>query len=348
MAAASQMLELIRSHVENDDVRFRTAVLQLAASEARRGHQAVAEQLKRLGTQQRTPKPGLQAVQSVPFGRPEGELAGLLEMVVPVTGLNSLVLPQSLRQRLDRVVKEQQIFGRLREHGLLPRRRVLLLGPPGCGKTMTAHAMAHDLGLPLYVVRLDALFTKYLGETASKLRLVFEAVERQRAVFLFDEFDSLGLARGSQHDVAEMRRVLNSFLVFIDQMRGHSLILAASNHAASLDPALFRRFDDVLYYHLPTAAELQTALRQRLTGQPGAEALDWKKLVAAARGLSFADVIRSADDAAKMRLVEDRAVVRQEDLISALAERAASQPGKGNQGPKATKRKTRAAGKSGK
>lgn len=331
MSAARQLIELVRSHVENDDVRFRTAVLQLAASEARQGHHAVAEQLTQLGTQQRKPKLGAQGVQSVPFARPEGELAGLLEVVQPATGLNSLVLPEALRTRLDRVVKEQRIFNRLREHGLQPRRRILLLGPPGCGKTMTAHAIAHDLGLPLYVVRLDALFTKYLGETASKLRLVFDAVERQRAVFLFDEFDSLGLARGSQHDVAEMRRVLNSFLVFIDQMRGHSLILAASNHADSLDPALFRRFDDVLHYNLPTPAELQTAFRNRLAGQPGAELLDWKKLASAAKGLSLADAIRSADDAVKMRLVEERETVRQEDLLAALAERAASQPGKDGQ-----------------
>jgi SpoVK/Ycf46/Vps4 family AAA+-type ATPase len=331
MAAARQLLELVRSHVENDDVRFRTAVLQLAASEARQGHQEVADQLTRLGTQQRNPKPGVQEVHSVPFARPEGELAGILEVVQPAGGLNGLVLPEALRTRLDRVVKEQRIFNRLREHGLQPRRRVLLLGPPGCGKTMTAHAIAHDLGLPLYVVRLDALFTKYLGETASKLRLVFDAVERQRAVFLFDEFDSLGLARGSQHDVAEMRRVLNSFLVFIDQMRGHSLILAASNHADSLDPALFRRFDDVLHYNLPTPAELQTAFRHRLAGQPGAEVLDWKKLASAAKGLSLADAIRSADDAVKMRLVEERETVQQEDLLAALAERAASQPGTSGQ-----------------
>ena len=326
MPAASQVLEMIRSHVADDDVRFRTAVLQMAANEARQGHATMAEQMKRLATKQRTPKVPLQAVNSVPFGRPDGELAGLLTMVEPHTGLNSLVLPKVLRGRLDRVLREQQNFGRLREHGLLPRRRLLLLGPPGCGKTMTAHALAHDLGLPLYVVRLDALFTKFLGETAGKLRLVFEAIERQRAVFLFDEFDSLGLARGSQHDVAEMRRVLNSFLVLIDQMRGHSLILAASNHAEALDPALFRRFDDVLHYHLPTAPELQEALQQRLAGQPGIKAFQWSVIVKAAGGLSFADVVRSADDAVKTRLIEEVPEVREADLLAALAERQASHP----------------------
>ena len=146
---------------------------------------------------------------------------------------------------------------------------------------MTAHALAHELGLPLFILRLDALFTKFLGETASKLRLVFEAVEQQRAVFLFDEFDSLGLARGSQHDVAEMRRVLNSLLVFIDNLRGHSLVVAASNHPEALDSALFRRFDDIIEYSMPTKEELLQVFRQRLASED-LNGIDWPKVLRAA------------------------------------------------------------------
>jgi SpoVK/Ycf46/Vps4 family AAA+-type ATPase len=322
MPPARQILEIVRSHVEGDDERFRTAALQLAANEARHGHTEFARQIQQLVEELRRTRfrSDTQNGRSVLFGRPQGELAGLLEVVQPTFGLNHLVLPKPLERRLKRVLKEQKEFGRLREHGLSPRRRILLLGPPGCGKTMTAYALAHELGLPLFVVRLDALFTKYLGETATKLRQVFESAEQQRAVFLFDEFDSLGLARGSQHDVAEMRRVLNSFLVFIDNLRGHSVVVAASNHPEALDSALFRRFDDIIEYSMPSRDELKQLFRQRLAGE-NTENLEWSKLLTKAKGLSFAEAARIADDAVKERLIEHKDRLTTDLLLSAIADR---------------------------
>jgi SpoVK/Ycf46/Vps4 family AAA+-type ATPase len=164
-----------------------------------------------------------------------------------------------------------------------------------------------------------------LGETAGKLRQIFDAVEQQRAVFLFDEFDSLGLARGAQHDVAEMRRVLNSFLVFIDNLRGHSVVVAASNHPEALDPALFRRFDDIIEYSKPTLKELEQLLKQRLAGEK-TQGLNWKQVLAKARGLSFAEVARVADDAVKERLIEHKDRLTTDLLLSSMADRVKQRP----------------------
>ncbi|TIL57209.1 MAG: AAA family ATPase, partial [Mesorhizobium sp.] len=131
--------------------------------------------------------------------------------------------PDSLRSRLHRVLGEQRQQASLREHGLVPRRKLLLVGPPGSGKTMTASALAGELHLPLFTIVLDGLITKFMGETAGKLRLVFDAMQATRGVYFFDEFDAIGARRGERQDVGEIRRVLNSFLQFLEQDDSHSL-----------------------------------------------------------------------------------------------------------------------------
>lgn len=325
MASPQQITALLRSHAAADEERFRAIAMQIAANEAAKGKAEFAAEIQRILEQSgasRAPEPTPKDVvsNSVPFLRPQGELAQLIVPVEPSVGLAQMVLPEKLRARLSRVIREQRHFSRIREHGLRPRQRLLLLGPPGCGKTMTAQALAHDLGLPLFVVRLDSLFTKFLGETAAKLRVVFDAIESHRAVFLFDEFDSLGLARGAQHDVAEMRRVLNSLLVFIDNLRGHSLLVAASNHPDALDPALFRRFDDIIRYAAPEPKESVALLRQKLATQFDAT-FNWSRLTAATKGLSLAEIARAADEALKEALLEERATVDTNRVVAALKER---------------------------
>ncbi len=322
---SSPVLDLLRSHFAADDERFYTSALQYAANEARKGHSAVAVEIQRLIEKSRSSRLKQQVNTASPqFPRHQWE--GLFETIEPRFGLQQMVLSADLRVRLDRVVKEHRQFNRLVEYNLQPRQKLLLLGPPGCGKTMTAHALAHELSLPLYIVRLDALFTKYLGETASKLRLVFDAIHRQRAVFLFDEFDSLGLARGSQHDVAEIRRVFNSLLVFMDSMQGTSLIISASNHPDALDGALFRRFDDIITYAMPTAEEATQLVKCRLADEPLGR-LSWTKVKAAIAGMSYAEVVRVADEAVKERLIEDLPAITTELLLKMVDERKA-QPGR--------------------
>lgn len=319
MASADQLKALLRSHAEGDDERFYSVALQLAAHEARRGHGKLAEELRALVDAAKR-RPG--AARPVPISRPKGELAELLSADYPKARLVDMVLDQTLAEQLQRVIREQRHAGRLLQHGLSPRRKLLLVGPPGTGKTMTASVLAGELGLPLFLVRLDGLITKYMGETAAKLRQVFDATSSVRGVYFFDEFDAIGSQRSSPNDVGEIRRVLNSFLQMIEQDRSQSLIVAATNHPEILDQALLRRFDDVLRYELPDDARIVNLLKARLAGFPIGK-VGWSRLTHAGKGLSHAEIVRAAEDAVKDALIHDRDSIAERDIRRMLEERRA-------------------------
>lgn len=252
--------------------------------------------------------------------RPRGELANLLTLSHPASRLSDMVLGDVAANQLRRIVTEQRQLARIKEHGLSPRRKLLLVGPPGTGKTMTASALAGELGIPLFMVRLDALITKFMGETASKLRQVFDAMMDIRGVYFFDEFDAIGYQRGVTNDVGEIRRVVNSFLQMIEQDASNSLIVAATNHGESLDYALFRRFDDVLEFHAPSRQQAAEMLRRRL-GRFAPKPLRIGELVKQAEGLSHAEICRAVDAAVKDAVLHDLTKVQPLELVRALEER---------------------------
>ena len=196
------------------------------------------------------------------------------------------------------------------------------MGPPGTGKTLTASVLAGELGLPLLQVRLDGLITKFMGETAAKLRLIFDATRRTRGVYFFDEFDAIGSQRGLANDVGEIRRVLNSFLQMIEQDQSHSLIISATNHPGILDTALFRRFDDVLHYDNPDERQIACLLKVRLGHRTGPRT-SWRSIAGLAAGLSFADVAQATNEALKDALIHERPKVRKQDIVAMLSERKA-------------------------
>jgi SpoVK/Ycf46/Vps4 family AAA+-type ATPase len=319
MPTAKQVLALIRSHVQGDSERFYSLALQLAASEARLGHHALAEELKKLLDEARAAKkPKLVTRGPIPVTRATGEFAGLMSVEYPTTRLSNMILEQSLGDQLQKVVHEQRQRAKLSEHGLHPRRKLLLVGPPGSGKTMTAAALAGELGLPLFSILLHGVITKFMGETAAKLKLVFDAMQETRGVYLFDEFDALGSKRSKDNDVGEARRILNSFLQFLEQDHGAALIIATTNHEELLDKALFRRFDAILKYHLPTKELIVTALKSRLSHFETTK-VDWQCVANKGTGLSQAEVIRLAEDAARNAILSrGKPVIVTSDLLEAM------------------------------
>ena len=325
MAKADQVKALIRSHAEGDDTRFYAVAMQVAAQEARSGRGRLAQELRDLVDRSKG-RPQVadpdRFVGAVPLAQPRGELAALLVAAYPKTRLADMVLADRPRLRLTRVLREQRQRELLSTRGFTPLRKLLLIGPPGTGKTMTAAALAGELATPLLTIQLDGLITKFMGETAAKLRLVFDAIRETRGVYLFDEFDALGGDRAAKNDVGEIRRVLNSFLQFLEQDESDSLILAATNHPAILDRALFRRFDAVVDYTLPTASLVEAVVRNRL-GQLDLRAIVWKEVTKAAKAHSHAEIVRACEQAAKGAFLDERVTVETRDFVEALAERPA-------------------------
>ncbi|MDD9945707.1 MAG: AAA family ATPase [Myxococcales bacterium] len=321
MAKSSQILALLRSYAEADEPRFLRTAMQLAAHEARQGHSKLAEDIRKLVDEAKTRRGVLERRgNAIPLARPTGELADLLRVSYPETRLGDMVLPHQVRATLERLLREHRQQARLAEHGLSARRHLLLVGPPGTGKTLTASAVAGELKLPLFVVRMEGLLTRYLGESASKLRLVFEAMERNRGVYLFDEFDAIGADRGAGNDVAEVRRVLNAFLQFIEEDRSESICIAATNHFASLDSALMRRFDDIIRYELPDREQVEQLLLTRLESFDPSQ-LNLTTIAKTAEGLSYAEIVRACEDAAKDMVLEGRERLGMDDVTRALEAR---------------------------
>lgn len=314
---------LLQAHANGDETSFRKAALQLAAAESSAGHGRIADEI-------RTIIAGLPAVPAVPTPRPgpvydiatpRGDLADVLEGGYREERLRDIVLRAEVRDLILRVVQENRSRSRLERFGVSPRRRLLFHGAPGCGKTLAAAVLAGEMGLPLMTIRFDALFSRFLGATAVQLRAVFAEMPRRPAVYLFDEFDAVGKARGDAQDVGEMNRVVTAFLQLVDADVSGSLIVAATNHVELLDRAVFRRFDLIVPFDRPTPEQIAALLYLRL-GTLGLDPERADELAALAHGWSFADVARACDDAVRSMALDGREVVSSLDVELALAELA--------------------------
>lgn len=322
MASAEQLKALLKSHIDSDDRHFFSVAMQIAAHEAKVGHGKLAEEMRALidAAKSRRSADSI-GKKTIPISQPRGELSNLLEVSYPKARLADMVLDEVVETRLRRIILEQRNFTKIRGHGLSPRRKLLLIGPPGTGKTLTASVLAGELGIPLFLVRLDALITKFMGETAAKLRQVFEAISEVRGIYFFDEFDAIGSQRGLTNDVGEIRRVLNSFLQMIEQDNSNSVIIAATNHPELLDYAVFRRFDDVVEYGLPQREQIIAVLKARLANFKLRNPC-WDALAVAAEGLSYADITRATEETIKDAIIHDRKNLAVADLKKTLEERS--------------------------
>ena len=321
MATAQQLKALIESYTEHSPERFLSVASQIAAHAARTGKTKLAQELRKLiedAHRKQKAQPALS--KSIPIAQPTGDLSGLFSATFPKTQLSDMVLDSELKQRLERIITEYRQVDQLESHGLSPRRKLLLVGPSGCGKSMTAATLAGELNLPLLTVQFHILISKFMGETAAKLNVIFESMKQSRGVYLFDEFDAIGTHRHSGQDVGEIRRVLNSFLVFLEQDDSMSIIIAASNLETFLDNALFRRFDDTLRYGQPTSPMARQLIENRLSNF-SIKRLGWKSILNSAENMIHADIVKACEDAAKEAVLDERKQIRTSELKQALLQR---------------------------
>lgn len=300
MANGEQIKALLNAYYNSDDARFKTVALQIAASEARSGHALLAREIKEIIEKSNSKNRIIKM-------KNDNQLfhCSMIEHKEM-----ELVVSEEIRIRIERILTEYRQRERLRSFGMKNRSKILVEGVPGTGKTLTASILASELNLPLYIVQMDKLITKFMGETSVKLRQIFDAIAENSAVFLFDEFDAIGADRSLDNEVGEMRRVLNTFLQFLENDDSDSIIIAATNNHKMLDQALFRRFDDVLHYGLPDDLQIQKLFKIKL-GEFYNSKVVTKKVREMAFGLSHAEITKVCEDCIKSIILEDTKLTTQ-------------------------------------
>jgi len=239
-----------------------------------------------------------------------------------------LLLPKRVRELFAEVHLEQLRAGDLAQHDLAPRRRFLLVGPPGCGKTATAEALADELGWQLATVNLPAMVSSFLGDTAKNLAAVFETASTAELVVLCDEFDAIAKTRSDDTEHGELHRVVTSFLQLIDRFVGPSIVIAASNHPELLDSAVWRRFDEVVRLDLPSVHEIRSLIRLKLRAVPRERGFGVDQIAHECKNLSHAEVVRVLGDARRHQVLHDPpgSALQEREVIAAAraAQRRAS------------------------
>lgn len=303
MATADQIKMLIKSHYAENKEHFNTAVLQLAAHEARSGHVTLAREIKEIVNKEQNKRHNILQL---------NKYNDFIDYQETDQRLSEMIISETLIERIHRIKNEFRRQDELKKYNLKNRRKILLVGPPGTGKTMTASVLSTELGMPLGTIMMDKMVTKFMGETSTKLRTIFEAINELQGVYLFDEFDAIGSKREQDNDVGEMRRVVNTFLQLLEQDNSGSLIIAATNNISLLDKALFRRFDDVIFYEHPDKQQIKTLIENKLSILE--KDLNLEEIIELALGLSHSEITRACEDSIKKVILDDNKA-KIEDLI---------------------------------
>ncbi len=325
---ADILKRVVRAISEGAQTDLDRLAVKIVESERKTGHVRLADQLDAILKQprpKRLPAPPIpriadieRTLKELPLSRRHGE--SLATLLTTDALEHHMVLPPAVEERFARIESEYAARDRLRTFGLKPRKTILLYGPPGCGKSLGAKRLAWNTGLPLMKVRFDVLISSYFGESATNLRAIFFAAKERPCVLLLDECDFIARSRINSKDIGEASRIVNSLLQLMEEYDAPGLLVATTNVESSLDPALFRRFDDVFMVPLPGPVEVERLLRMTLATVKLAEPINWAALVEHLTGASAAMVVKAAQDAAKAAVLSGKQLVTQANLLQAIAE----------------------------
>ncbi|MPY92710.1 MAG: AAA family ATPase [Acidimicrobiia bacterium] len=321
--AGRELKQLFTAFGTRDELSFRRAAQAIIEEEEAKQHHALARDLRRLIAVGGESSSGDTVVLPDPPRDRDNDWP-LAEVRQPSRYLTDLVVNESVETAITGIAAESAHAQILADHGVPLRRRILFWGPPGCGKTSGAEALASELGVPLVVVRLDSVISSYLGQTAANLRQIMEYAHQGRWLILFDEFDAIGRLRDDPTEHGEIKRVVNAFLQMLDQYQGPSTLVAATNHERLLDTALWRRFDDVVEFRKPTVHQIRQLLRLRLSRIPSSRP-DIDRAASLLKGLPHAAVEFAIWDAYRSILLEGNQEITAPALGAAI-ERTRQRP----------------------
>lgn len=305
---------LILAHCSGDEHQFSDAVSKLVRDEEKKGNTPTASRLRRAYEKRKSNDSEFEMTASgsnlfysssaaYPAPRDKDSLLELYEIVRSNIPLTEVILPESQKKIISQIVFEQKNAVSLLEHNVSPINRVLLCGPPGCGKTMTAYAIAHELDLPIAYVRLDGLVSSYLGQTSTNLRKVFDAVRNSRVVLFLDEFDAIAKKRDDTNEMGELKRVVTTLLQNFDNMPANVLLIAATNHDHLLDPAIWRRFNVTITLETPSLEQRKEMVQKAVTHYGIKGKININTLAKVTEGISGAQIEELMTAAAKKYII---------------------------------------------
>jgi len=317
------LINLFQAYTENNNNKFLEVAHEIIKEENRAKHNLLAKNLKKVLASQQLDVFSSNSFSkrykaNIPLPRDSDKGFPLFEIKEYYFDMNDLILNDELGDRINYLLDEMRSSEILSKYGLKPKQKILFCGPPGTGKTLSSKVISSVLGYPLVYIKFDSIVSSYLGETATNLRKVFDFISQGEWVVLFDEFDIIGKKRDDPYEHGEIKRVVNNFMQMMDNYEGNSLLIAATNHQYLLDSAIWRRFDDILYFDMPDEVRREKIFNKYLKVLKREDNLNLIQMAKQTDGFSPADIAQICEEALRRCIIDNKLEVTHEDILWAI------------------------------